>query len=46
MRDTIVGISERFHVLESPSIEFEYLRAYYLFLAIYYLDFKTSQVGI
>ena len=46
MCDTIVCISERFHILQSPSIEFEYLRAYYLFLAIYYLNLKTSQLGI
>ena len=46
MRDAIVGISEGLHVLQSPCIEFEYLRAYYLFLAIYNLDLKTSQVRI
>ena len=46
MCDTIVGISEGFHVFQSPCIEFEYLRSYYLFLAIYYLDLKTSQVRI
>lgn len=46
MCDAIVSISERLHVLKSHSIEFEYLCAYYLLLAIYYLDLKTSQVGI
>ena len=46
MRGAIVGVSEGLHVLQSPCIEFEYLRAYYLFLAIYYLDLKTSQVRI
>ena len=46
MCDAIVCISEGLHVFQSPSIEFEYLRAYYLFLAIYYLNLKTSQLGI
>ena len=44
--DAIIGVSEGFHVLQTPSIEFEYLRPYYLLLAIYYLDLKTSQVRI
>ena len=44
--DAIVGVSEGFHVLQSPCIEFEYLCPYYLFLAIYNLDLKTSQVRI
>lgn len=46
MCDAIISVSKGFNIIQSPRIEFEYLRAYYLFLTINNLDLKTSQIRI